>query len=803
MLRGAGKRSRVVILDGSGLPLESDAGQSLESPIKSPPMAEVEEQRLTTTSTSIVRSPLHQSCREGSHAPLTLGSTAAAVTFTVAARRAPGLSPTASGTRTQLRKSLVVDRTVLDQRLFFKTCATSSVSHRDDSQRVASLSQQPDANASVGVTSATTTQEDSDDVPSIDPSGVASSTWASCFSQVQGKTYLDLTLDMSGGCSNATFALPSGLDDDAKTSSVPIDVADTTCLLFIRAVRDFYRTGIRFHRRNGLRKKAHMAAPMTTTNTEPPPSATSLSAKLAQSTATSALRLKIRAVEEELVTMRRVKRQGSADLSNWGGDDDTDRLRATALSFSGGGVRGRSALELILLGPSIMPKQTAHTSDSDSDDDTSSLSEIPAESIPDRQLVDRFTQSSLEALTAMSRKLFAQPSVRLQAIRVLNLCGCHLGDDGCFAVLQAIRFGPLKGVQCLDLMYNQLTTRSVFYMGVFLLLRPPMTFVYTDTNAALRATYEEANIPLDARQQALYLIATKRATHRGGGGGGSTSNRQGPPFFMPLFDSWKNLLQEFFSKRKAVASMMSPSGETMIRVPSRFSSIRHVVHATFSLNSLKANRRGSSAPDISSLRLPQGAASVSLCSTSAAVPVVDEETFVEGDSDDEDFGEESDDDDFEEHLQELKSILSPKNHIASPVASDTPSRNPSITTPRGATAESGSQGLHRQLRELQDKEIHNAATDVVSLRLGWNDLQDSGITTLSEWLSVQTFLLELNVSYNDASDVGFTALRDALRSTTSLISLNTEGNMMEDATAEVMRGTLLYNRRLHSKGMEA
>lgn len=751
-----GKRSRVVIVDGEGDPEGSPTDAKEPEPVEAPQQAEV-----------VVRHP----ATSGNQLSVNTASTA--LVFAAAARSR------ARSEKTQLRKPLAQDRTVMDQRLFYRTLGKPT--------RVEEAPRVPEG----GATRVSVAAEDT-----LDSSGAVVCSWASQFSQVDGRTYLDLGAALPGvaeGGSEVCFSLPSGLGEGVPTPPT-VEVADTTSLLFIRACRDFYRSGVRFKRRNGLgsvaRSSAADASADVLSATSEALSISSDSVSPSTAPTTSILRMKIRSVEAELETMQRTRRQSSSDevlgnasslgssvsptLSNSGRSPKRRGTRLDSMAFSG---RRRSALDFILQGASPTRRKSSNAAGGNNSDDDSEDENVSAESIPDRQLVDRFTGASLEAVSALSRKLLMQPSVRLQGIRVLNLTGSRIGDDGCFVVLQSIRFGPLKGVQCLDLMYNQLTVRSTFYMGVFLLLRPPLTLVESETNAALRAAYDEANVPVDPRQQALSLIAAKRASQRGGGG--SSANRQGPPFFLPLFESWKSLVQEFFSKRKVLAAIVSTTPQSN---PSPLTNLRNVVHATLLLNALrpKPAERTAAAP------------AQPFAFSSTAVPVVDEDAFVGADSDDEE------DKQHEEELEELlHSLHSPRGHGA-----ESAPASRSAFERRAGAAHAEDQQSQRQLRELQEKELHNAATDIVSLRMGWNDLEDEGILMLSEWLAVQTFLLELNVSYNDGTDVGFTALRDALRSTTSLISLNTEGNVMEDATAEVMRGALLYNRRLHTKHSE-
>lgn len=761
------------------------------------------------------------------------------------------------------RKPLVHDRTILDQRLFYRTIrppppGSSSYPSMLEGQ-VSPLSATLSVASSQHQQSSVVSQDSTYDCGDshLDPSGVADARWASKFSQVEGRTYMDLgsMLDRTG---DMTFSLPSGLEPSPNirgsvASSVAgniasVEVPDATCLLFIRAIRDFYRTGVRFKRRNGLSRRNWRGNNSLTESmvaSRPPtitPAATSSSTSTTagrlsptQPQGPSALRMKIRAVEAELQLMQKVKRQGSMTdqhitptfggakgvgesttlLGNVNTSVSPKRNRVDSLPFSG---RRRSALELILQPRLSLSQQKRHTSSKsqsgtivDDSDGEESEEDTTAEMIADRQLIDRFTSASLEAITAVSRRLLMQPATRLQSIRVLSMSGAGIGDDGCFILLQAMRFGPLKGVQCLDLMYNQLTTRSAFYMSIFLLLRPPMSLVETSTNNSLKAAYEEADVAVDTRQQALSLIAMKRAAQRGGGAGGA-SNRQGPLFFMPLFDSWKALMQEFYSKRKVLSGI---SVSHLDHQPSKMTSLRNVVQATLSFSALKSSKSKQhlTTDESLTLRSPMLASSQSGMFSSSTVAIVDEDNFLGGESDTSNEGSEgknSDDDEFEDHLQELQALFMPTRGSTAGG-----SRAPSIATgaqsPRSVNISSGttpppvppsSQNFSKQLKELQDKEMCNAATELISLRLGWNDLQDEGLRMLSEWLAVQTFLLELNVSYNDATDIGFSALRDALRSTTSLISLNTEGNTMEDSTAEVMRGALLYNRRLHTKSSE-
>jgi hypothetical protein len=726
------------------------------------------------------------------------------------------------------RKELVHDRTILDQRLFYRTLRPPPPGDRSLVEgQVSPLSM---------TLGASQQPPHSIDDSSLDPSGVSDAArWASKFSQVQGRTYMDLAtlLDRTG---DVTFSLPSGLEpksnwNDAPSPAgtvAPVDVPDVTSLLFIRAIRDFYRTGVRFTRRNGLSRRnwrgnnslsesmvkstltvAAESSVAPTQNVSPTPSGP------------SALRTKIRAVESELQMMQQAKRHGSLTDPHvapiFGGEDQgsisvsTKRNRVDSLTFSG---RRRSALDLILQPQLTLSQQKRHANNhsqraniADDSDGEESEEETTAEMIADRQLVDRFTGASLEAMTAVARRLLLQPATRLHSIRVLSMSGAGVGDDGCFIVLQAMRFGPLKGVQCLDLLYNQLTTRSAFYMGIFLLLRPPITLVESATNNALRAAFEEADVPLDTRQHALSLIAAKRASQRGGGAGGA-SNRQGPLFFMPLFDSWKSLMQEFYSKRKVLCGMSSQ----LERQPSKMTNLRNVVQATLSFGALKApkSKQYQITDEPTTLRSPMLASSESNIFSSSTAAIVDEDKFFGGESDDsndESNEKSSDNEEIEDHLHELQALFLPANpssgsSAASIAAGAQSPRTTSVSLGPTSVAPPSNQRLSKQLKELQEREMCNAATELVSLRLGWNDLQDEGVRMLSEWLAVQTFLLELNVSHNDATDIGFSALRDALRSTTSLISLNTEGNSMEDSTAEVMRGALLYNRRLHTRSSE-
>jgi hypothetical protein len=97
------------------------------------------------------------------------------------------------------------------------------------------------------------------------------------------------------------------------------------------------------------------------------------------------------------------------------------------------------------------------------------------------------------------------------------------------------------------------------------------------------------------------------------------------------------------------------------------------------------------------------------------------------------------------------------------------------------------------------RDTSNQATNVVSLRLSWNDFGDLGARMLSSWLPCQKFLSELTLSDNGVTDIGCRAIRDALRATTSVISLSLDGNTCSHAVAGSIRGVLLYNRRLQEK----
>lgn len=704
--------------------------------------------------------------------------------------------------------SMSSDRSLLDQRLFYtsaKSPAASPGGGMSQSSNVVLPS--PTSEASAGSSGYASCKS-------------LSTSWSSYQSADSLQTFTDTYTQLF---SDAT--------PEAASSSSVVAAPDGLILSYVRMLRDFYRTGARYDRRNvpppshdalgletsfSLRFSTRLSQSGRSSSTRSAFSSSSLALPGDENSidvkssvtneATVSLRAKILTIQDDLKKMRELKRRGStAEIFADVGD-----MLATTIEISPSepnseqtspsrrrSTKSKSVLELLL--QSQAAKMQSESSPSASLKDGADVS---IDAVPDSKLVDRFTGANLEALMAVTVKLSATLHTRYADVQRLCLAGCGIGDDGCFVVLHAIRFGPLRRVQCLDLMYNQLTLTSAFYMGVLLLLRPPAALVNVKANQELRALHEEVpkqESVSDARTRALHSIALRLASQQRAG---SAADRQAPAFFFPPTDSSKSIVSAFFNSRSAKSQLfgstlsdsVAPANEGVM---SRFRGLRNTVKTIMSFGGFSSSPHTEDTSSRKPMPNPR--------TTKAGAPrVVDEHSWMQEEHDEEDEEVETEpesemevDEELRDSLDELESIVGAKGRRV-------PEFDESYIAGGGdrntsASLRSLPTSVQLQIKQLQEKEQSNAATDVVSLRLGWNDLEDDGMAMLSEWLACQTFLTELSVCYNDISADGFAHLKDALRSTTSLVSLNTEGNSIDDPTAEALRGTLLYNRRLLSR----
>ncbi len=292
---------------------------------------------------------------------------------------------------------------------------------------------------------------------------------------------------------------------------------------------------------------------------------------------------------------------------------------------------------------------------------------------------------------------------QLQSVTMLNLAGSGIGDDGVLIICQALRFGPLRSCEHLELLYNNLTWRSALYFAVYLLSHPPASL-------------------LDASR-----VPSRRTSAVGGPG--SAAQLASSDFVIPHTEATRGLLSFFFPP----ASLTRRSSS--IRFGGRVNSVIAEMPSNQFVIPLERSVRGE-----------------------LAAPSDDE--------DDGDVDREVEEDECEDHaIMDLTAAQ--------------------IT----------------QMQSLQSQfgttDWKNAATSIVSLRLGWNDLRDEGAKILAEMIGKQNFLLEASLSYNEITADGCVAIREALRLTVALFSLDLTGNEMTASTAEQIRGALLYNERQH------
>ena len=351
---------------------------------------------------------------------------------------------------------------------------------------------------------------------------------------------------------------------------------------------------------------------------------------------------------------------------------------------------------------------------------------------------DRYESNDVAALLAMTTRFPSIPT-RLSRVTCLSLCGNVIGDHGCFVVCCALRFGALRQVKCLDLTYNQLTPTSAFYLGVFLLRRPPSRFYNAKANEYARSQNEGRSDTYIERVLAKISASTQRAQ----------------PMYFPPSPAMRTLAHAFFNQ-----------GRKTTIVGRINSSTSHHHHGLARSQSL-----------LNATLSPGGAVGLG----DPAAPLCPD-------------GSEACD---EEDAETSESSMDDSDESGSHVFSDAVERYGRLARFR-VFADLDAEAQAEVFQEYA-RDTSNQATNVVSLRLSWNDFGDLGARMLSSWLPCQKFLSELTLSDNGVTDIGCRAIRDALRATTSVISLSLDGNTCSHAVAESIRGVLLYNRRLQEK----
>ena len=165
------------------------------------------------------------------------------------------------------------------------------------------------------------------------------------------------------------------------------------------------------------------------------------------------------------------------------------------------------------------------------------------------QFVSQGSANSLAALYAACRPFASWPSVKLQNVTMLNLAGGGIGDDGVLVVCHALRFGPLRSCQHVELLYNELTWRSALYFSVFLLPQPPLGLVDVKANDERKASLGNPNNaahPLSApngNNQESHIAQERRRE-----------------FFLPCSTAAKSLVAFFFPSSAMSGSVQSPRG---------------------------------------------------------------------------------------------------------------------------------------------------------------------------------------------------------------------------------------------------